>query len=385
MKRIQTRRKYAHRKPTKKGGSPFTKKHSRQTTKHHPNLNHYKGHHYQTQFSKHRFLPHPPFHQRSQSQDTAMACAPITTGQNINKHTCYTLSTLNKIKYYYNKTHPTKKIHETLPNKLWAALKTHLTQCNGKPEDCWLETISDKKLKNEIDDAIFAPDAPPQWTKNPNEWLSNYDISKVLKQYEDAFPEFEYIDPSPIDFDSKPKEMNGSCVTEILCKFSLEDIMAKGKTKIGFVFNLDKHNQSGSHWVSMFLDLEDKYIFYFDSTGDNIPKEISILKDRIIQQANTNHIVLEFYNNNSVKHQRGNTECGIFSLFFIITLLTFPTKKQTNQSKQPRLGENKKHYDEIATKDLPKIKLFLTDNAIPDEWVQHYRHYFFNIQKQKTN
>jgi hypothetical protein len=34
---------------------------------------------------------------------------------------------------------------------------------------------------------------------------------------------------------------------------------------VGFTINLDNHNESGSHWVSMFLDLDDKIIFYFDS------------------------------------------------------------------------------------------------------------------------
>ena len=35
--------------------------------------------------------------------------------------------------------------------------------------------------------------------------------------------------------------------------------------KIGVIFNLDKHDQSGSHWVAMFIDLENKFFFYFDS------------------------------------------------------------------------------------------------------------------------
>ena len=35
--------------------------------------------------------------------------------------------------------------------------------------------------------------------------------------------------------------------------------------QIGIVFNLDKHDQEGSHWVSMFIDLKRDGIYYFDS------------------------------------------------------------------------------------------------------------------------
>jgi len=327
-------------------------------------MNHYNPEHYNT--LPNTALPTPPFGSH------LLSCAPSTIGHRINKNSCYTSSILHKIKDIYNKTHRTNPIKPAQSNtsvKLWQELKNRLTQCKNKPEDCWLETIDDKKLRKEIDDMIFAPDAPPEWTKNPNEWLSNWDISNVLKQYGTAFSNFQYIEPSPIDFDAKPKNLKGSCVAKILCEFSLNYYIKKRKTKIGFVFNLDKHTQSGSHWVSMFLDLEDKYIFYFDSTGQDIPEEIVVLKDRIIQQAKEQSIILDFYKNHSVQHQHGGTECGIYSLFFIITLLTFPSKTQT------KLPTN------AATTELPKIKLFLTDNAIPDKWVQNYRSYFFNIPR----
>jgi hypothetical protein len=333
--------------------------------KEHSGMNHYKPQHYNA--LPNTVLPTPLV------SSQVMSCAPSTIGRRINKNSCYTSSILHKIKDYYNKTHrtnPIKPAQSKTPDKLWQELKTRLTQCKNKPEDCWLETIHDKKLRKEIDDMIFAPDAPPEWTKNPNEWLSNWDISNVLKQYEMAFSNFKYIEPSPIDFDAKPKNLNGSCVAKILCEFSLENYIKKGKTKIGFVFNLDKHTQSGSHWVSMFLDLEDKYIFYFDSTGHDIPEEIAVLKDRIIKQAKDQGIILDFYKNHLVQHQHGGTECGIYSLFFIITLLTFPSKTET---KLPA---------DAATTELPKIKLFLTDDAIPDKWVQNYRTYFFNIPRQ---
>jgi hypothetical protein len=42
----------------------------------------------------------------------------------------------------------------------------------------------------------------------------------------------------------------------------LKDYIDKNITKIGIIFNLDNHNESGSHWVSLFIDLEDKFVLY---------------------------------------------------------------------------------------------------------------------------
>jgi len=70
----------------------------------------------------------------------------------------------------------------------------------------------------------------------------------------------------------------------------------------------------------MFVDIKKKFIFYFDSTGDKPPKEVKKLIERIKKQGTElnikfNEIV------NSKEHQRGDTECGIYSLFLISNLV----------------------------------------------------------------
>ena len=94
-------------------------------------------------------------------------------------------------------------------------------------------------------------------------------IKKPVNQYEKKYKCFHFIGPSPIDYDSKIA--GNKCVWEELCKFDLEKQIEKGKNKIGIIFNLDKHYQSGSHWVSLFVDLRDKKkptIEYFNSSGN---------------------------------------------------------------------------------------------------------------------
>ena len=49
-------------------------------------------------------------------------------------------------------------------------------------------------------------------------WLNSTDIENIMQQYEDAYPNFEFIGPSPIDFDKVL--MNNKCVWDELCKLN---------------------------------------------------------------------------------------------------------------------------------------------------------------------
>lgn len=266
-----------------------------------------------------------------------MNCSPsINKNKKINKKiisedSCFTPEILMKILAKYNEKNSDQPILEKNPKEIWLALKNRLS-C--KKEECWLNQLDDESMKMHIKKNIFAPTHPPDWNRNPDEWLSNFDIADVAKQYEVSHPEFIMIGPTTIDFDARPLEMDGKCVLEDLCNFSLERFISKKKSKIGIVFNLDKHDQSGSHWVSMYIDIKNKFIFFFDSADTGIPNEIwtdsesdKPLVNRIIKQGleMKQPINFTFYNNNGITHQRGNTECGMYSLFFIITMLTGKT------------------------------------------------------------
>lgn len=286
-------------------------------------------------------------------------CSPLVKGKTVNKNSCFTEDVLNVIKKEYNKDHRENQIMSHNKDEIWNELKHRLSTCDG--ERCWLNEIDNTVLRKKIDKLIFAPDSPPEWKKNPDEWLSNFDILDVLKQYEEAYPNFKFIGPSPIDFDARPSSMNGDCVTKELCQFSLKKMMDNKKTKIGIVFNLDKHNQSGSHWVSLFVDVDNNFLFYFDSAANSIPNEIKTLIDRILTQAKAKQIGIEIKDVTKIKqHQYGNTECGMYSLYFITTLLTEET------------GEGKKLHT-----NQEKIDYF-TKKRIPDKYVFDYRKKFFN-------
>ena len=113
---------------------------------------------------------------------------------------------------------------------------------------------------------------------------------------------------------------NQRCVTIQLCEFNLKSYINKKINKIGIIFNTHPHTKEGEHWVALFIDLNISIICYFDSEVNPIPKEIKKLIQKIKSQANTLGLKLKFVEN-KIEHQQKNTECGMYSIHFILSLL----------------------------------------------------------------
>ena len=291
-----------------------------------------------------------------------MNCSPSMKNKRATNDTCFTPNILIKIKSDYNHSNRTNPIRETEPKKILKELRKRLTQCEN--EDCWLRQMKDAQLRKKIQEYVFAPKRPKEWVYNPNEWLSNYDIFNVLTQYEDIYPHFEFIGPSFIDFDKPLQE--GTCVTNELCHFSLKHHILKKHFKIAVVFNLDKHTGPGTHWVSLFVDVKERFIFYFDSAGSKIPSEIMTLVKRIQTQGLelSKKIHFKFHENYPMTHQYTNTECGMYSLFFIITMLLNKPDESIHD-----LDHTKGGFDKIR---------FFKKQRIPDKFVSNLRTKYFN-------
>jgi len=198
---------------------------------------------------------------------------------------------------------------------------------------------------------------PRSWKRNINEWLSSNDIINVLRQYEDRYPAFRFLGPSPTDYDFM--ETPTRCVWQSLCKFKLGRYIKAGKTKVGVVFNLDPHDLPGSHWVALFIDIPSRAILYFDSTGEPIHADILRFAEKVVEQSRALDPPFVFNlgtdQNHPVEHQFGDTECGMYVLFFIITMLESTNVRETYK----RLFRNAK-------------------NRFPDKQMERLRYEFFN-------
>ena len=280
-------------------------------------------------------------------------CSPLSNNNNkdskLNRLTCYSNNNLELFKKIWNEN-TNKKIFTNNSEEIWNFFKKELSnKCYN--ELCWLENKPLNKVNNKelIIKELFKPFSPESWKSKPSTWLSSIDISKIMYQYEKLYKNFAFIGPSPIDFDSK--QLFSTCVWEKLCKFDLKKYINKKKYKIGIIFNLDPHNKPGSHWVALFVDIDKKFIFYFDSNGIKIPKQINNLVSKIKKQGHELNIDFLFDSNEDFIHQYGDGQCGMYTLYFVIELLK--ESKSYNYFKKNRISDTimknyrKKYYNQI--------------------------------------
>lgn len=240
-----------------------------------------------------------------------MNCAPGNKGCD---NSCYSKDQLVKIASALNKSRKLSIITKNKTKKeIWEQIqKGLLNECTY--EWCWLDTpevrqINDRKLKDET----FKPPMPEEWMSNKYTWLTTTDISKVMKQYEKAYRNFRFYGPFPVD-----------CPQEIYCDLSdldLKRLKGRGVEYIGVIFNLDRHDQSGSHWVGLFCNIPNRIISYYDSTAIAPPGYIKYFIEMLKRGLLAISPEKVEYNWNKKKHQFGGSECGIYSMNFILESL----------------------------------------------------------------
>ena len=198
----------------------------------------------------------------------------------------------------YNKKNKSKLVKEIRKE---LNCKNKLDFCVLKKEDEFYQILSDDfKPKGPIDD---------------EEWLSSLDLINVMEHYENKYKDFEFIGPFPIDFHFLYKDFMDINLKKLI----------NGHKKLGIIFNTDVSTGPGEHWITLFLDLSNKTICYFDSVGMKPPKEIKKLIKQLIESAKEKYNVKLKKIINCKQYQYGNSACGVFSLWFIISRLNGET------------------------------------------------------------
>jgi hypothetical protein len=254
---------------------------------------------------------------------------------------CFSYDSLKKIAYKYNINNndnininlPKTKLVEILNNKL-------NDRCSNQV--CWLKLDFLKELKDDdINNNTFRPVGPSK----KYEWLSTTDIQKVINQYQYKYQDFYFLGTVPYDFEDL-SFLN-------LKNLDFDELYDNGKTKLGLVINLDEHYKNGSHWVSLYTDLKKNQVYFFDSVGKpprkrikkfitkiikflykknfnetlKIKNIIKFLKDKNNTELSKKYLI--YVNNiknfdiryNNTQHQFKNSECGVYSIYFIVKLL----------------------------------------------------------------
>tara|TARA_B100000405_G_scaffold302490_1_gene265918 strand:+ start:48 stop:869 length:822 start_codon:yes stop_codon:yes gene_type:complete len=231
--------------------------------------------------------------------------------------TCFTHSQLKSIARKYNSKNKNDKIIiSRKKEELWKSIRDKMKySCDD--EKCWAN--GDNSLLER-----FRPSKPEEWKLNPRTWLTNFDINHVMKQYEKKFKTFKFVGVFPNNYDDKI--FMNVCVSEELCNLNISDMINKGKYQLGIVFNTDPHWSSGAHWVAVYIGISVKYpkkfgFFYYDSNAEKPSTYVYKLYEEVKKQmSKVTKKDFDLYINDR-RHQFKNTECGMFSMHFIIQML----------------------------------------------------------------
>ena len=250
-----------------------------------------------------------------------LKCSPQLSFEN---GSCIPLKILNKMADAYNKycddqnnkTHI--KLYDNLdilyPEEYKRYLLFEFSKRFKTSQHDWIKqkfsSFMSEDDKDELEHKIFRPEGP----QGKFDWLSTFDINYALEQYENKYSDFKFLGAVPIDFND----------LEYLpfANIDFDDFIKEGKHRIGIVFNLDEHDKGGSHWVSLYVDLKKSQIYFSDSYGikpeQRIADFIKRIEEYLIKKHNLSKPDIRY---NRTRHQKGGSECGVYSINFILRLL----------------------------------------------------------------
>ena len=270
-------------------------------------------------------------------------CAPNKSKKH--NFTCFNMKQLKRIANSINESNNNNNIIRNYNSKqlLWNDInKFFISKCSDNDESCWIDQPHLNRLN--LQDNLI-PKRPLSWNTDDRTWLNTYDIDNVLRQYEKKYKTFHFFGVYPIDYNHEISF--GRCIVEELCNIDVKKLIENRSYQLGIVFNLDKHYEPGSHWVSIYIGLNPKYpnygCFYFDSNAIKPPNEINTLFKNINNQISTiypNNSHKFNIRHNTVQKQFKNTECGMFSIHFILNCLK---KKSFNDIIQEKLYDDDVH------------------------------------------
>lgn len=299
------------------------------------------------------------------NQELNKKCAPT---KNYTDGSCLSLEGLKEISKVYNNNNQKKvNINNNKYDMVKQLENNTKDECNGIHK-CIIKKygreIKNEDLKEDVLKNTLRPDGDGA---GKGKWLSTTHIVDVLEQYEKKYPHFLSLGAVPADF-LDLKDLG-------IYKLDFNQLVKDGKTIIGMVINLDEHWKSGSHWVAWYCNLLNGQVYYFDSYGERPSKRTKLFNNKVIKylykkrynkNLKINNVVKNKYDKylnrlqifdikyNTVRHQYGDSDCGVYSINFILRMLK---------------GET---FD------------YITKNITKDETVAKCRGVYFNNVDSKT-
>ena len=215
---------------------------------------------------------------------------------------CLPIKYLINILYTYNKKNINNKIifdEKKINDKNY--VNNLLVKYMGEDQLDWINILDNQSIKKYY--KYFLPII----SDKKYEWLNTININEILKRYEVIFPDFNFIGSVPCDY--------------YFDDLNINDLLKLGKTRFAVVYNTDNSRGPGKHWVAIYGNIEKKEIYYYNSIGEEPQIEFKKFIDNIINQYKKLNNDKYIYKYNQIQHQYKGSECGVFSIYFIIRCL----------------------------------------------------------------
>lgn len=168
----------------------------------------------------------------------------------------------------------------------------------------------------------------PVGPHDSNDLLNNFNIDEVLKLYTRKYPNYHHIPFRMIDFKVTETNWFNSRKKDQTLTFlnPKEHITDRSKDCCGVVLNTDYSNGRGKHWFCLFFDFRNINhitLEYFNSSGNMPPQEVHVylvaLKRKVYMEYPKSECTIETVSNKQIQYSE--TECGVYSLYYIISRL----------------------------------------------------------------
>lgn len=186
-----------------------------------------------------------------------------------------------------------------------------------------------KNLSNQVQ-RFFKPIMPNTWKNDTYTWLTTSNISNIMEKFQSVYSNFKYAGTTPSDV----------CSHSVSIRSVRPD---KQRNRMGIIFNLDPHYKSGSHWVAAYAQIPSQketklkpMVVYMDSVGN--PPERSEIIQYLISLAKSCALLSKcetcpIYTSNSIIQSKSG-QCGMFSIYFLETMIKSKQGKPSDWHKQ---------------------------------------------------
>lgn len=206
-----------------------------------------------------------------------------------------------------------------------------------KGESCVLRNAEFRKfvgndalIEQELD-ANFK-DAGPKYTLD---WFTNFNIDGFMQEAGAILTSHKSLNFAMIDF---AKYGHPLATIDLAVEYT-----AKIRT-ISCIVNTDTNDGGGQHWMAVFIDMRAApwTIEFFNSSGNSPQREIIQWQLEMERRAKTSPQCpgVAIVNCVGIQHQRGDTECGPYSVMYI-------TKRLIGTP--PRYFQSQRVPDDVAT------------------------------------